>query len=218
MSRTYPEHPVRDYIAKMFAPEDALLQRIHAKGEEMRAGMQISPYEGKLLYMLLKMNRVKRVLEIGSFVGYSTTWMRRALPADGAITTLEFDSAHAAMTREHLAADDASASYELREGKALESLATLREEGAKFDAVFIDAMKREYMEYLDEALPMLPSGGLIMADNSLLFGHVVGQGSQKISESAVEVMQSLNARLANPEEFDGLMLNTDEGLTVAIKK
>lgn len=216
MARTYPSDAVKDYIEATFAPEDALLQKIHEAGEARRAGMQVSAYEGKLLYMLLKLHGAKRVLEIGSFVGYSTVWMRRALPQEGAIVTLEADGEHAAITRAHLSEDVlGTASYEVREGKALESITQLREEGAQFDAVFIDAMKREYIEYLDAVLPMLPSGGLVMADNSLLFGHVVGEGEQKISPDAIEVMKTLNARLADAKEFDGLMLATDEGLTVA---
>lgn len=218
MSRTYPENPVRDYIAATFAQEDALLQKIHAKGEALRAGMQISPYEGKLLYMLLKMIGSQNVLEIGSFVGYSTVWMARALPEDGRLISCEADANHAEITRDHTRQNTQGAAVEMREGKALETIAQLREEGATFDAVFIDAMKKEYLEYLEGVLPMLRKGGLIMADNSLLFGHVVGEGSQKISSGAVEVMKALNARLANPDEFDGLMLNTDEGLTIAIKK
>lgn len=218
MSRTYPENPVREYIAKTFALEDTLLQKIHGKGEELRAGMQISPYEGKLLYMLLKMNGAKRVLEIGSFVGYSTVWMARALPNDGLIVSCEADANHAAIAQAHADENNQGARIEVREGKALEIITQLRNEGVEFDAVFIDAMKREYMEYLDGVLPMLRKGGLIIADNSLLFGHVVGKGKQKVSPDAVAVMQALNARLSNPEEFDGLMFETDEGLTVAMKK
>ncbi len=217
MARIYENDTVMDYIHQTFVSEDALLKKVHAKGEELRPGMQVSPYEGKMLHLFCRMIGAKRVLEIGAFVGYSTIWMSRALPADGQVITCEADATHAEIARGHAAENTDAAPIDVREGKALDTLKMLQQEAQQYDVVFMDAMKREYMDYLEMSLPMLRTGGLMIADNSLLFGHVVGQGEQKISPDAVDVMKAVNTRLAGPE-FDGLMMATQEGLTVGVKK
>jgi len=201
-----------DYINGTFAPEDALLQQVRAVGESLAPGMQISPYEGKMLQLFARMISATRVLEIGSFVGYSTISLARALPADGTLVTLEFNPKHAAYARTHLASYP---QVQVIEGDALALIDTL---DGPFDLLFIDAEKRSYMKYLDAAMPKLRSGALVIADNSLLFGALAGEPRIKVSAEAQEVMAALNRRLAQSDEFSGVMIPTEEGLTVAIKR
>lgn len=212
-------NPVQEYIRRTFVEEDALLQRMRGVGEELRAGMQVSPSEGKLLYCLAKIARAKRVLEIGTFIGYSTLWLARALPENGSLITLEYEPKHAKIAREHLKTSDVGHKVTVIEGKALESLdKILKEPNISFDLVFIDAAKGEYADYLEKVKNFVPEGGLVIGDNSLLFGAMAGEKPDHVSESAVKSMRKFNEMLADSPEFEGILIPTEEGLTIGRKR
>lgn len=206
------------YSDEVFALEDPLLQRIRAAGEALRPGMMVSAHEGKMLHLFAKMVGARRVLEIGTFVGYSTVWLARALPEDGQVISIEFDAHHARLAREMIAEDALVASkITILEGKALEELDKLRQRESLFDVVFIDAAKAEYAQYLALCVPMLREGGLIIGDNTLLFGAMAGEPWQKTSRAAEESMRAFNAALAGDPCFTSVLIPTHEGLTVAMK-
>lgn len=213
--RTQQNEGVSRYITEIFVQEDGLLAEVRAEGERLRPGMQVSPPEGKLLSVLAKLAGASRILEIGTFVGYSTLWLARALPEGGALVTLEQDEKHAAIAEDFFARSDVAGRIRLLRGAALDTLPAL--EGESFDLVFIDAMKSEYSAYLDLVEPMLRPGGLVIGDNTLLFGAMVGEPRMQVSASAIEAMQQFNQRLANPAHYHGILLPTEEGLTVAQK-
>ena len=215
MSRPSTPDAALQYIADTFVEEDALLKRIRAEGEVRRAGMQVSPVEGKLLHLLARLAGAKRILEIGTFVGYSSLWLARALPVDGELVTLEADETHARVARGFFAESDVADRITLREGKALEVLPSL---SGPFDLVFIDAMKVEYPRYLDLVEPMVPPGGLIIGDNTFLFGAIFGEPRDKTSPAALAAMQEFNQRLSNSARYDAILLPTHEGMTIARKK
>jgi len=199
-----------EYINATFAAEDDALRAIRAVGEALVPGMQVSAAEGQLLQLLVRLSGARRIVEIGTFVGYSTVCMARALPADGEIISFEANPEHAAHARTHCA------DYPVRivEGDALAMIPSCAE--GPFDAAFIDAEKRRYPDYLDALLPLLNEGGLIMADNTLLFGAMAGEPTRDhISEEAIAAMRGFNARLA--AEHHGMLLPTPEGLTVGLK-
>lgn len=207
------ENKVQHYIDQTFAPEDALLSRIRAKGEELRAGMQISASEGQLLHVLARMIGAKRILEVGCFMGYSAINLARALPEDGELITLEYSAQYAAIAKEHFEASGLPIT--LLQGAGMDLIPTL--EGT-FDLIFIDADKANYENYLYATLPLLRSGGLMVGDNSLLFGHMVGDPHINMPDATIEVMRRFNATLADRRLFDGVMIPTAEGLTIGIKK
>jgi predicted O-methyltransferase YrrM len=214
--RIHHASALNDYITRTFVRETALLEEVRAKGEALVAGMQISPLEGKLLYMLARMIQAQHILEIGTFVGYSTLWLAAALPAHGTLCTIEAKSAHAALAREHIARSELAEKIDLREGKAFELLATMKAE-PHYDMVFIDAAKNEYLEYMHLSEPMLRVGGVMVLDNSLLFGHMYGEPSKRASAAAIKAVRACNDRLGDSRYYDGLLLPTEEGLTVGIK-
>lgn len=213
--RSSHDDPSLRYITDTFVEEDALLHEMRMQGEALRPGMQISPLEGKLLNLLASLIPARRILEIGTFVGYSTLWLARALPEDGRLVTLEHDEKHADHAEAFFARSERAQTIGLRRGAALETLAAMRDE--TFDLVFIDAMKREYPEYLDCVEPMLRPGGLIIGDNTLLFGALTGTPKQGVSPDAIESMRQFNTRLADPARYHSILLPTEEGLTVARK-
>ncbi len=204
---------VMGYIERIFAAEDALLKQVRSVGEELRAGMQVGAVEGQLLRVLVQMVNAKRVVEVGGFVGYSAICMARALPADGELITMEYDAKHAAILREHAARSGLPIT--VMEGDALELIPTIEGE---VDVIFIDAEKRRYVDYLDGLLPRLRRGGLVIGDNTLLFGAMAaGAPVGHVSAEAFAAMRAFNQRLADATQFTGVLIPTEEGLSVAVK-
>jgi caffeoyl-CoA O-methyltransferase len=160
------------YIRSLFAPESPATQKarelLETHAPEI-AGISVGAEEGKLLQLLIRMNGVRRVVEIGSLAGYSGLWMAEALPKDGEIHFIEKDSRHAALIESSVASRQSPVKITLHTGTALDILPTLT---GPFDMVFIDADKANYPHYLDWAEENIRPGGLIVGDNTLLFGHV----------------------------------------------
>ncbi len=146
--------------------------------EEMReAGLpeiSVSPVLGKHLYLLAKLVRARRILEIGTLGGYSAIWLGRALPEDGHMITLEIDPLHAKVARRNLARAKLFGTVEVREGPALELLQKLIDAGEPpFDLIFIDADKEPYLDYFELSLRLSRPGTLIVADNMIRQGEVI---------------------------------------------
>ncbi len=214
--RTQQDDPVQQYITSIFIEKDDVKSKAWEKGELLQPGMQIGPAEGKLLYVLAKLVHAKRILEIGTFVGYSTLWLAEALPEEGSLMTLESNDDHANLAELLFKQAGMDEKIEICRGPALETLRGMTEENI-FDLVFIDASKREYAQYLDKVEPMVRPGGLIIGDNSLLFGAMTGEPRQKVSWEAKEAMQAFNKRLADPKTYASILIPTEEGMTVAQK-
>lgn len=212
--QTRAEGATLDYITRTFVREPDYIARIHAEGERRRAGMQVSSYEGALLAWLVRISGATRILEVGTFMGYSTLWMASALPKDGRITTLESSADHAAQARAHFNNSPHAAQIDVVQGAALDWFAA-QQKAPQYDLVFIDADKQNYANYLEAALPLLQPRGWIVGDNSLLFGALSGEAPDAASASAKEAMARFNTMLADPTQFEGMLLPTPEGLTVA---
>jgi predicted O-methyltransferase YrrM len=146
--------------------------------------------QGALLELLARAIGARRILEIGTLGGYSTSWLARALPPEGRLVTLEVDPSFAAVARENLAGFDG---VELIVGPALDTLPTLE---GPFDLVFIDADKRSNPEYLRWALRLSRPGTLIVADNVIRGGAVVDDGSH--DPSVTGVREFFDALAAEP--------------------
>ena len=217
MYRSTP-NPTIDFIASRFVREPDYLATIRARGEQLRPGMQVSPYEGYLLAWLVRMVDARNILEIGSFVGYSTLWMASALGEGGRITTLEQNAEYASITRAHVAASPHVACVEIHEGDALAWLDKSAPNHAPYDMVFIDAQKRAYPHYVNAVLPRTTPRALIVGDNALLWGALSGQDPAAASAAAKEGMMEFIAQLADATRYESIMLPTPEGLVVARRK
>lgn len=213
--------PVLDYIRGLYAPEDNVLAEIREEFETRGMPIQVGAEEGKILHLLLRLHRAKHVVEIGALGGYSAIWMARALPVGGHLHTIEHDLEHAALAQKFINRSDVKDKITLWEGEAATMLPRIAEILPQVDAVFIDADKISYPKYLDWAVAHLKPGGLLLADNTLLFGTVHADAppeSGHVRPSTWEAMREFNARLADPAHFDAVMLPTREGLSVAIRK
>ena len=166
---------IDEYIEELFAPEDAALaENVVQACAGGLPPIQVSPTEGRLLYVLAKICGARRVLEIGTLAGYSTTWLARALPADGNVVTLELDPHHADVARRNLERAGLAEKVEILVGPAADSLRKLIRTGVPpFDLVFLDADKAGYVEYLQLALELSRPGTVILADNVIRHGLVM---------------------------------------------
>ncbi len=171
-------------------------------------GMMIDAAEGALLAMLLRLSGARQVLEVGTFTGYSAISMAEALPADGHITTLELSPEHAAKAAEHISMAGHSERISIRQGPALDTLRTLE---GPFDLAFIDADKPSYPAYYDAIMPLMPSGGLIIADNVLRGGRILDAAS---AEPGISGMRWFNERAASDPRTDTVLLTIRDGVTL----
>ncbi len=202
------------YVRALFAPEDETLEEL--RYEIARKGfpeIYISAEQGRLLQVLLAAVDARDVLEIGTLGGYSAIWMARALPPDGRVVTLELRQERAALARDFVARAGLDEVVQVRVGDALELLKGLDEEDARFDVVFIDADKERYGEYLDWALALVRSGGLILADNAFQHGRILDDEPES---EAVRAVQAFNERLARDPRLVSTILPVRDGLTVSV--
>ncbi|MFZ4124876.1 MAG: O-methyltransferase [Rickettsiales bacterium] len=210
LSRT--QGKLAEYLSSTFVGDDPFAS-VRAEGEKRHPGMQVSPYEAHLLAWLVTISGAKHILEVGTFMGYSTLTMASALPKDGGIITLEKSDENAKIAAQHCAQDKRI------EVVCADAQAWIKNyAGEKFDMIFLDAEKRQYPAYLKAALPHLNPNAWVLADNSLLWGAVSGDDPKAASKEATEAMRKFNALLADKTKFDGVLLTTPEGLTVARRK
>jgi caffeoyl-CoA O-methyltransferase len=201
------------YIINTFVEEDDILKQIVVDTEAKNIPLiQISPDNGKFLYLLIKMIRAKRVLEIGALAGYSTIWMARALPEDGKITTLEISEKHAEEASSNYKKAGLEGKIELMFGSALDSLDKLQSE--KFDLVFIDADKENSSNYFDKVIGCMNKGGIIACDNTLKHGRVVDEDPDDSTKGILKY----NQKVAVDPRVESLLVSISDGLTISLVK
>ncbi|MCS6808824.1 MAG: O-methyltransferase [Bacteroidota bacterium] len=204
---------LHQYICTTFPAEDALLQRIKQEAEQ--AGLpaiHIAPEQGALLQVLLRAIGARRVLEIGTLVGYSAIMMARALPPDGYLLTLESDEHHADYARVNIRAASLDHIIEVRVGRAQDILHSIS--GAVFDAVFIDADKAGYTTYLEHSVRLVRVGGLIIADNTLAWGKIADTTTD---DPTIQALQQFNKALKAHPMLHSCLVPIAEGMTISVR-
>ena len=172
----------------------------------------IEPSKGQLLKILAKSIKAKTILEIGTLYGYSALWLQQALPRDGILHTIEKDPKRFEKAQSYL---KDFPNIKIHKGSALKILETFHE---SVDLIFIDADKIHYLIYLEWAIRYLRPGGILVADDTLLFGALNGKEvSQKIRPTTLENMKKFNQRLTE-SPFESVILPYEDGFTVALKK
>jgi caffeoyl-CoA O-methyltransferase len=166
--------------------------------------------EGRLLEMLVFASGARRVLEFGTYSGYSALSMARALPPDGRIFSLEVSEEHAEFARRHISESPYADRIEVIVGPALESVERLE---GPFDLAFIDADKENYARYYEAALAKLSPRGLIAVDNTLWSGRVLDPDAADASEST-KALAVFNDMVARDERVVCVMLTIRDGVTL----
>lgn len=201
------------YLMRVGVREPADLARLREDtADHPQANMQIAPEEGALLAMLVRLIGAERILEIGTFTGYSSTAMALALPPGGRITCCDISEEFTARARQAWAEAGVEERVELRIGPAIETLAALESEGASFDLAFIDADKPGYLDYYDACLRLVRPGGLVCLDNVLWSGRVADPDD---TDPATEAIRRVNALIAVDPRVDVAMVPIADGLTLA---
>jgi caffeoyl-CoA O-methyltransferase len=180
--------------------------RANMPGAQMLCGR----VEGRLLKLLAQLVGARRVLEIGTFTGYSALSLAEALPADGRVVTCEIDPKHKAFAERWIARSPHARKIEIRLGPALQTLDTLE---GPFDLAFIDADKENYVAYYQAVVPRLRSGGLLVIDNALWSGQVLNPG-----DASSRAIDQLNRLLERDERVENVLLTVRDGVHLARKR
>ena len=193
------------YIDGLFAPEDPVLTAALADAD---AGglpeIQVSPGQGKFLYLLAKLAGARRILEVGTLGGYSTIWLARALPEGGRLVTLELERRHADVAAGNVERAGLVEKVEIIVGPALDSLPALAARSQiPFDLVFLDADKVNYPAYFREIMKMVRPGALVLADNVIRAGTVLNPQPHDPSAGAA---RDFNAMIAADPRLESIVL------------
>jgi predicted O-methyltransferase YrrM len=171
------------YIEQLLLPEDAALEAaLRASAEAGLPAIGVSPPQGKMLELLVRIRGARTVLELGTLGGYSTIWLARGLPSDGRLVTLELNPDYAEVARANIARAGLDHLVEQRVGPAIETLPRLvAERAGPFDFIFIDADKVSYPDYFPFTLELAAPGTVIVADNLVRDGAVIDAANEDAS-------------------------------------
>jgi predicted O-methyltransferase YrrM len=199
------------YVRQHGVREHPVLARLREDTAQLpMAQMQIAPEQGAFMALLVGLIGATRILEIGTFTGYSSTAMALAMPSDGRMTCLDVSEEWTDRAREAWREAGVADRIDLRLGPAAESLATLEDDS--FDLAFIDADKTGYDDYYEGCLRVVRPGGLILIDNVLQGGRVVDAAD----DDNVLAIRALNAKIVEDERVDMTLLPVADGLTMAV--
>jgi predicted O-methyltransferase YrrM len=210
---------LHDYVVRHNREHPELVKLREATASHPRANMQISPEQGALLAMLVKLVGARRTIEIGVFTGYSALAVALALPLDGRILACDVSDEYTRIGRPYWERAGVAGKIELVLEPALHTLdARLATgEAGRYDFAFIDADKVNYDGYYERCLKLLRTGGLIAFDNVLWSGRVADKVDASVDDDTA-ALQQLNAKLQRDERIDVALLPIGDGLTLARKK
>ncbi|MGD0869548.1 MAG: class I SAM-dependent methyltransferase [Bryobacteraceae bacterium] len=219
MSRTYTPMTERlaEYVRTVTLREPEALRRLREETENHpQASCQIAPEQGQFLHLLVRLMGARKALEVGVFMGYSSTWVALALPMDGKLVACDVSEEFTARARKTWRAAGVESRIDLRLAPALATLDALIAGGdaGTFDFAFIDADKPNYSNYYERALALLRPGGLIAVDNVLWKGKVADPEQQ---DADTLTMRAFNRKLHQDHRVALAMATMGDGLTLACK-
>ena len=176
--------------------------------------MQISEAQGHFLQLIIKINKVKNCLEIGTFTGFSALTMALALPNEGKITTLDHDEKIVHVAKNFFKKGNLDNKIEVIISPALETLKKFSQEGKKFDLIFIDADKSNYKNYYELSLNLINKESLIIVDNVLWHGDVF---KKNVTDKPTNVMREFNKYVKDDNRVEKVILPLGDGLTICRK-
>ena len=207
-------HKAEKYAALFSSTTDELLQEIEkfTLQNHPDANMLSGPVQGKLLELISCMIRPKKILEIGTFTGYSALCLAKGLGPEGELHTIELRKEEAEISRRYFSKSLKSKQIILHEGNALDIIPSLKD---SWDLVFIDADKVNYINYYELTLPRLKKGGFILADNVLFHGEVL---RENITGKNAKAIHAFNEHIAGDERVQHVMVTVRDGLMLIQKK
>jgi caffeoyl-CoA O-methyltransferase len=207
------DEQVERYAEEHTTPLGELFERLanETRAKTSAPQMMVGRIEGQFLATLVRLSGARRILEFGTFTGYSSISMASALPPDGQVITCDVDPEATAIARRYMDESGYGGKIEIRLGPALETIETLE---GPFDLVFIDADKPNYRAYYEAALPLLADDGLIIADNVLWSGRVV----EEDGDESTRAIKEFNEHVRADSRVVSVMLTVRDGMTLIQKR
>jgi len=206
-----------EYIREITLREPEALRRLREETEEHpHASMQTSPEQGQFLHLMARVVGARRTLEVGVFMGYSSTWVALALPPGGKVTACDVSPEYTERARRTWEEAGVTDRIDLRLAPAMETLDGLLAAGAagRYDFAFIDADKGNYSNYYERALELVRHGGLIAVDNTLWDGRVIDPAEH---DADTEAIRAFNHKLHADQRVAISLAQIGDGLTLACK-
>ncbi|MEC8434931.1 MAG: class I SAM-dependent methyltransferase [SAR324 cluster bacterium] len=207
-----------EYLRQNSVREPDVLQELREETQKLsNSGMQISPEQGQLMAMLVKLVNARKIVEIGTFTGYSSTVMALAMPEDSQLIAFDISEEYTRTARIFWKKAGVDQRVKLVLGNAKESLKDFLQAGEQesVDLAFIDADKSSYAEYYECCLKLIRQGGLILVDNVLWSGQVADASNH---DKDTEALRIFNAALSSDQRVDLCMVPIGDGLTIARKR
>lgn len=205
---------LENYLSLHFSPETDLLKRLEKETFQKTTQPQMlsGGYQGRLLSLISKLIRPNRILEIGTFTGYATLCLAEGLSKEGKIITIDRNEELMYLPRKYFAESEYSQQIEFRIGNALDVLDDLNE---KFDLVFIDADKSNYINYYEKVLGKMNPGGVILADNVLWYGKVLQE--TKANDKDTKILKEFNELTSKDPRVESIILPVRDGISLIRK-
>jgi len=203
------------YIHDHTTPGAELFGRLRAEtfAELEDPQMQVGRVEGALLRLIVQITGARRILEVGTYSGFSALSMASGLPDDGRLITCDLDPVSTAVARRFFVESPWGDKIDFRLGLAADTIAALAAEGARFDLVFLDADKENYVHYFDAVLPMVEIGGVILADNTLWNGKVLDP-----KEPSDHGIVNFNRHVRDDDRVEQVLLSVRDGITLCRRR
>jgi predicted O-methyltransferase YrrM len=199
-----------EYLERLLPSRDTIAADLEADAAQHEVPI-VDPEVGRFLELTARAINARRILEIGTATGYSGLHLARGMATDGELVTIDVDPDRQRTAQEHFQQAGVGERVTLLLGPALDLLPTL---SGSFDLVFLDAIKTEYRDYLDLALPLLRPGGLVVADNVLRAGQI----ALDEHDETLDALRDFNAYAMTHPQLLGLILPLGDGLFYAVKR
>lgn len=205
---------LENYLAQHSTAETDLLKKLEKETFQKTTQPQMlsGGYQGRLLSLISKLIRPNRILEIGTFTGYATLCLAEGLSKDGKIITIDRNEELMYLPKKYFAESEYSQQIEFRIGNAMDVLDELDE---KFDLVFIDADKSNYINYYEKVLGKMNPGGVILADNVLWYGKVLQE--TKTNDKDTQILKEFNELTTNDPRVESIILPVRDGISLIRK-
>jgi caffeoyl-CoA O-methyltransferase len=205
---------IQDYCERFTSPEPEVLAALNRETwlKVLYPRMLSGHLQGRLLSLVSKMMRPQRILEIGTYTGYSAICLAEGLAPDGRLVTIDINAELEDMVKRYFQAAGIAGRAQMRVGDARQIVKELE---GPFDLVFIDADKESYCEYLDLVVPKMRSGGLILADNMLWSGRVL---DPKETDKETQGLRDFVQRVADRDDLENVLLPVRDGIMAVMKK
>ena len=200
------------------------LERLHPKSTGMISEMERDAEKNRVpiadrevalfLEITARAMNARRVLEIGMAIGYAVVYLAQAMPDDGLIVTIEPDGEMIRRAEDYLTRAGVRERVRIERGEALDVIPNLEE---TFDLVYLDALKEEYSDYLDQSLPLLRVGGVVIADNVLWGGQVAGEIRSPDQQESTAALREFNRHFINHPQLRAEVLSFGDGIGYGVK-